>query len=72
MQVMPSVWRQYSRQELMNPEKNIEAGTKILGHYCGRAGSYRGGLRLYFGATTGSERADLYADRVLAIAGRKN
>lgn len=72
MQVMPSVWRQYSRAELMNPEKNIAAGTEILGHYCGHAGSYRGGLRLYFGATTGSDQADIYADKVLAIAGRRN
>jgi len=72
MQVMPSVWRQYSRAELMNPEKNIAAGTEILGHYCGHAGSYRGGLRLYFGATTGSEQADIYADKILAIAGRRN
>ena len=72
MQVMPSVWRQYSRAELMNPEKNIAAGTEILGHYCGHAGSYRGGLRLYFGATAGSDEANIYADKVLAIAGRKN
>ena len=72
MQVMPTVWKQYSRQELMNPEKNIAAGTKILGQYCGQAGSYRGGLRLYFGATAGSDQADIYADKVLAIAGRKN
>ena len=72
MQVMPSVWRQYSRAELKNPEKNIAAGTEILGHYCGQAGSYRGGLRLYFGATAGSDEADLYADKILAIAGRRN
>ena len=72
MQVMPSVWRQYSRAELKNPEKNIAAGTEILGQYCGQAGSYRGGLRLYFGATAGSDEADLYADKILAIAGRRN
>ena len=72
MQVMPTVWKQYSRQELMNPEKNIAAGTKILGQYCGQAGSYRGGLRLYFGVSADSDQADIYADKVLAIAGRKN
>ena len=72
MQVMPSVWRQYSRDELMNPEKNIAAGTRILGQYVHDGGSQREGLRRYFGVTDGSDNADAYADKVLALAGRIN
>lgn len=71
MQVMPSVWRR-SRHELLNPERNADIGADILARYVRQTGSEREGLKRYFGCTDGSDQANIYADRVLAIAGRKN
>jgi soluble lytic murein transglycosylase-like protein len=65
-------WRQYSRQELMNPERNADVGADILARYVREGGSTREGLKRYFGVTRGSDQADIYADRVLSIAGRIN
>ena len=65
-------WRQYSRQELMNPARNADIGADILSHYVKQTGSYREGLKRYFGITPGSDQADIYADKVLTLAGRKN
>ena len=62
-------WRQYSRQELMNPSRNIEVGTNILARYVREGGSTREGLRRYFGITPGSTSADEYATKVLHLAG---
>jgi soluble lytic murein transglycosylase-like protein len=64
-------WRQYSRQELMNPARNADVGADILSGYIRQTGSYREGLKRYFGVTPGSDQADAYADKVLAIAGRR-
>lgn len=56
----------------MNPERNADVGADILARYVREGGSTREGLRRYFGVTPGSDQADIYADKVLAIAGRKN
>jgi soluble lytic murein transglycosylase-like protein len=68
MQVDLHTWRTYSRTELLNPARNIEIGTTILARYVRETGSNREGLRRYFGVTPGSDQADLYADKILAIA----
>lgn len=70
MQIDRHTWRQYSRQELLNPDRNIEVGTKILAGYVRQTGNTRDGLRHYFGVTEGSTAADDYADRVLAKEGK--
>jgi soluble lytic murein transglycosylase-like protein len=59
-------WKQYSRQELMNPDRNMEVGTRILASYIRQTGSQREGLRRYFGITNGSSASDDYADRVIS------
>lgn len=71
MQVMPSVWKKYSQVELLNPVRNMDIGSDILVQYVHQTGSYREGLRRYHGVTEGSDQADIYADKVLSLAGRK-
>ena len=71
MQVMPAIWH-HSRRELVDPEYNVEIGTSILARYVHEGGSTREGLRRYFGVTEGSTASDEYADKILAIAGRRN
>ena len=56
----------------MNPERNADVGADILERYVKQTGSYREGLKRYFGITPGSDQADIYADKVLTLAGRKN
>jgi soluble lytic murein transglycosylase-like protein len=68
MQVMPSVWR-HSRAELLNPERNADIGADILARCVHEGGSTREGLKRYFGVTPGSDQADIYADKILAMAG---
>ena len=70
MQVDCHTWRTYSRTELLNPARNIEVGTTILARYVHEGGSNREGLRRYFGVSAGSDQADIYADKILAIARR--
>lgn len=65
-------WRQYSRQELMNPQRNVDVGADILAGYVKQTGSYREGLKRYFGVTPGSDQADIYADKVLALSRGRN
>jgi hypothetical protein len=64
-QVMPTIW-QYQKQELLNPYKNIEIGSKILKHYIDRHG-IKGGLSSY---NSGRKNRSLrYARYVLDVAG---
>lgn len=69
MQVMPKMWG-YSRRALLDPDTNLQAGTRILARHV-RAYGLRDGLRFYFGVTEGSDKSDEYAERVLAMAGRR-
>ena len=64
-QVMPTIW-QYQKQELLNPYRNIEIGSKILKHYIDRHG-IQGGLSSY---NSGRKNRSLrYARSVLDVAG---
>lgn len=69
MQVVPSVWH-VSRRRLLNPDENIRVGTHILASNVHRYGT-RSGLKRYFGITEGSDASELYATRVLRVAGEK-
>ena len=72
MQVDRHTWKQYTRAELMQPDRNVDIGTHILAANIRRTGSTREGLRQYFGVTPGSNQADLYADKILGLAARRN
>jgi len=63
-QVMPKIW-QCKKQELLNPYRNIEIGSKILKYYIDRNGIH-GGLSSYNSGRT--DYALDYAHSVLAIA----
>jgi|PlaIllAssembly_1097288.scaffolds.fasta_scaffold53907_2 hypothetical protein len=63
-QVMPQIW-QCKKQELLNPYRNIEIGSKILKYYIDRNGIH-GGLSSYNSGRT--DYALDYAHSVLAIA----
>jgi hypothetical protein len=63
-QVMPHIW-QCQRNELFNPYKNIEVGSKILKYYIDKHG-VEGGLSSY---NCGNRRSSLrYARYVLKVA----
>lgn len=64
-QVNWRVWRQYSRQQLLDPETNVRAGSKILAGYVRRYG-IREGLHAYNGF---GDPTSAYADKVLLVAG---
>jgi soluble lytic murein transglycosylase-like protein len=64
MQIMPSV-HHLSKKELLDPERNIQEGTRILAQYIRETGSTREGLKRYFGMFEGD---DEYADKILTIA----
>jgi len=68
MQVDRHTWMQYSRDELMQPDRNIQIGAHILAASIERTGSTREGLKRYFGVTPGSTASDEYADKILAMA----
>ena len=72
MQVDRHTWKQYTREELMQPDRNIEIGARILAANIRQTGSTREGLRKYFGVTAGSTASDEYADKILGIAARRN
>ena len=64
-QVMPTIWH-HPKQELLNPYRNIEIGSKILKHYIDRHG-IKGGLSSY---NSGRKNRSLrYARYVLDVAG---
>lgn len=67
-QVMPGVWN-VTREELLDPDRNLEVGTQVLAGYVHRFGM-REGLRHYLGtgATDGSTDGYSYADHVLTVA----
>ena len=63
-QVMPHIWR-CQRNELFNPYKNIEVGSKILKYYVDKHG-VEGGLSSY---NSGNKRSSLrYARYILKVA----
>jgi len=63
-QVMPHIW-QCQRNELFNPYKNIEVGSKILKYYIDKHG-VEGGLSSY---NSGNKRTSLrYARYILKVA----
>ncbi len=63
-QVMPRIWN-HETQELLNPYRNIEIGSKILKHYMDRHG-IKGGLSSY---NSGHKNRSLrYARYVLKVA----
>lgn len=63
-QVMPLIWK-HKRQELLDPYKNIEIGSKILKYYMDRHG-IKGGLSSY---NSGHKNRSLrYARYVLRVA----
>ena len=63
-QVMPTIWN-FEKQELFNPYRNIEIGSKILKHYIDRYG-VKGGLSSY---NSGRKNQALgYAHYVLTVA----
>ena len=64
-QVNWRVWRQYTRQQLLDPETNVRAGSKILAGYVRRYG-LREGLHAYNGF---GDPTSAYADKVLLVAG---
>jgi soluble lytic murein transglycosylase-like protein len=67
LQVMPKIWN-ISPEALKDPDTNLRVGTAILAHHI-RAYGTREGLRHYFGKSEGSHASELYADRVLSVAG---
>ncbi len=64
-QVMPTIWK-CEEQELLNPYRNIEIGSKILKQYIDRHG-IKGGLSSYNSGR--KNRALRYARYVLTVAG---
>jgi hypothetical protein len=64
-QVNWRVWRQYTRQQLLDPETNVRAGSKILAGYIRRYG-LREGLHAYNGF---GDPTNAYADKVFLVAG---
>lgn len=64
-QVNWRVWRQYTRQQLLDPETNVRTGSKILAGYVRRYG-LREGLHAYNGF---GDPTSAYADKVLLVAG---
>jgi hypothetical protein len=64
-QVNWRVWRQYTRQQLLDPETNVRAGSKILAGYV-RLYGIREGLHAYNGF---GDPTSAYADKVLLVAG---
>jgi hypothetical protein len=65
-QVMPNIWK-YDKSTLINPYRNIEAGSSILSYYVKRYG-LKGGLSAYnSGKRSGSPK---YARKVIGIASR--
>jgi len=64
-QVNWRVWRQYTRQQLLDPETNVRAGSKILAGYV-RLYGLREGLHAYNGF---GDPTSAYADKVLLVAG---
>ena len=64
-QVNWRVWRQYTRQQLLDPETNVRAGSKILAGYIRRYG-LREGLHAYNGF---GDPTNTYADKVFLVAG---
>ena len=64
-QVNWRVWRQYTRQQLLDPETNVRAGSKILAAYVRRYGLHEG-LHAYNGL---GDPTSAYADKVLSVAG---
>jgi soluble lytic murein transglycosylase-like protein len=71
MQVMPSVWKQYSREELFDPDRNLQVGTKILANYIRESGNVRDGLRHYYGILPDSTASDEYADKVISMTRKR-
>lgn len=70
MQVMGSIHR-VPRKRLLNPEENVNIGTRILAQNIHRYG-YHNGLARYFGITAGSDASAAYAIKVLSVAYREN
>jgi len=64
-QVNWRVWHQYTRQQLLDPETNVRAGSKILAGYVRRYG-LREGLHAYNGF---GDPTSAYPDKVLLVAG---
>src|SRR5260370_3454965 len=64
-QVNWRVWRQYTRQQLLDPETNVRAGSKILAGYVRRYG-LREGLHAYNGF---GDPTSAYAEKGLLVAG---
>jgi soluble lytic murein transglycosylase-like protein len=64
-QVNWRVWRQYTRQQLLDPETNVRVGSKILAGYV-RLYGLREGLHAYNGF---GDPTSAYADKVLLVAG---
>ena len=63
-QAMPTIWK-FEEQELLNPYKNIEIGSRILKQYVDRYG-VKGGLSSYNSGR--KNRALRYAHYVLTVA----
>ncbi len=70
MQVNVKVWP-YSKQEMLDPDRNLQAGTKILANYIRESGNVRDGLRHYYGILPDSTASDEYADKVLSMTRRR-
>lgn len=66
MQINIRVWH-YTKAEMMDPEKNIEVGTHILGTYVYQRG-WKEGLHAYNGLRDPTDR---YAESVYRAAGMK-
>jgi len=69
-QVVPTIWEEYSPEELLDPYKNIEAGAAILKWYTSRYGLI-GGLRAYNSGPQylrRSETSALFAQKIMTIA----
>jgi len=73
-QVMPRVWASkyddFRTVNLFNPDQNMRVGTDILSELVKKHG-LRGGLQRYLGlgATDGNTTPNLYAERVMKLAG---
>ena len=70
MQVNTRVWN-YTRADMFDPDRNLNAGTQILAGYIRQSGNVRDGLRHYYGISEGSSASDEYADKVLQISQRR-
>ena len=66
MQVNTRVWN-YTRADMFDPDRNLNAGTQILAGYIRQSGNVRDGLRHYYGISEGSSASDEYADKVLSL-----